>query len=71
MPIYEYICEECRNPFERIVLSKTERIACPKCGSERNIQRYSVVNTVAKGGDGANAVPMGGGCCGPGGCGCG
>ena len=29
MPIYEYICDECETQFERIVLNKTQEIACP------------------------------------------
>ena len=72
MPIYEYICQECQSPFERIVLNKTETVQCPKCGSERHTMRFSVVNTAVKGGDGGFAMGGGGGgCCGPSGCGCG
>ncbi len=70
MPIYEYICDECQNPFERIVLSKTEKISCPKCGSERSRLQFSVVNTAVKSGGGS--MPSMGGCgCTPSGCGCG
>ncbi len=76
MPIYEYVCEECHSPFEKIVLSKTESISCPKCGSDRHTMQFSVVNTSVKGGDGGSMSGFGtgsggGGCCNPGGCGCG
>jgi len=73
MPIYEYVCQECNRPFERIVLRQTEPISCPNCGSKRNTLQYSVVNTPNKSGNGG-ATSMsgsGGGCCGPSGCGCG
>ncbi len=42
MPIYEYLCDECKTPYEKLVLSKSEKIACPKCGSARKTQQLSV-----------------------------
>jgi putative FmdB family regulatory protein len=36
MPIYEYICEDCQTHFEKIVLNKTQEIACPKCAGKKN-----------------------------------
>ena len=41
MPIYEYLCEECQTQYEKLVLSKNEKIACPKCGSARKTQQLS------------------------------
>jgi putative FmdB family regulatory protein len=40
MPIYEFICERCRNNFELLAIKKddTVEIKCPNCGSE-NIER--------------------------------
>jgi putative FmdB family regulatory protein len=70
MPIYEYICDDCRNPFERIVLNKTEQIACPKCGSDKHTLQFSVVNTSIRG-NGGSMPSAGGGCCSSSGCGCG
>jgi len=32
---YEYICEDCQTHFEKIVLNKTQEIACPKCAGRR------------------------------------
>ena len=68
MPIYEYVCEDCKSPFERIVLKTTERVSCPKCGSARHNMRFSVVSTPQKAGNGD--VSAGSSCCASGGCGC-
>ena len=42
MPIYEYRCEECNEPFEVFVRSSSKQAdpdvaypPCPKCGSQR------------------------------------
>ena len=77
MPIYEYTCDECDTQFERIVLNKTQEIACPKCAGKRNSIQLSVFSAPNGGnGNGASARQSGpessggdGGCCG-GGCGC-
>lgn len=53
MPIYEYLCDECKTPYEKLVLSKSEKIACPKCGSARKTQQLSVF--AAHGGNGPSA----------------
>ena len=36
MPLYEFICEECGETFEELVLgaSKTSDVICPACTSE-------------------------------------
>ena len=41
MPIYEYVCDECETQFQRIVLNKTQEIACPKCGGQKNTRSSS------------------------------
>ena len=33
MPIYEYRCEDCEKPFEKLVRAFREEVACPECGS--------------------------------------
>ncbi|GAC1619936.1 MAG: hypothetical protein PVS2B2_05420 [Candidatus Acidiferrum sp.] len=72
MPIYEYVCDECQEQFEKIVLNKTQEIACPKCASRKNTIQLSVFSSAAGSGP-AKSSPSsgggGGGCCG-GGCGC-
>jgi putative FmdB family regulatory protein len=37
MPIYEYRCEECGEPFEVFVRSSLQQtdLACPKCGGRK------------------------------------
>ena len=36
MPIYEYHCDDCKEPFEVFVRSSSAMVKamCPKCGSE-------------------------------------
>lgn len=40
MPIFEFQCQECGNPFEELVFSSTviAELTCPSCGSE-NIRK--------------------------------
>ena len=74
MPIYEYVCEECGTKHEKIVLSKTQEIACPKCASKNNAIQLSVFSAPTSSGNGFSAESStsfsgGGGCCGRS-CGC-
>jgi len=73
MPIYEYVCEECKTQFEKIVINKHEPISCPKCASKKATIQLSVFATAAGNGSspsgGSSPASGGGGCCG-GGCGC-
>lgn len=66
MPIYEYICDECNEHFEKIVINKQQEICCPKCKSKKATIQLSVFATA---GSGDSSTPSGGGCCG-GGCAC-
>src|SRR2546427_11905288 len=74
MPIYEYICEDCQTHFEKIVLNKTQEIACPKCAGKRNAIQLSVFSAANGSSNGSTAKSFGGSssgggrCCG-GGCG--
>ncbi len=40
MPIFEYVCQECGNKFEKLILSSRRRKAlrCPSCGAE-NVEK--------------------------------
>ena len=73
MPIYEYVCDDCQTHFEKIVLNKTQEIACPKCAGNKNSIQLSVFSASnGSGNEAGKAAPSftgGGGCCG-GGCGC-
>jgi len=40
MPVYDYICNDCHKPFEKVLtLSEhDEPVTCPKCGS-KNVEQ--------------------------------
>ncbi len=83
MPIYEYICQDCGKHYEQIVLSPSQKVACPGCASERRTLQLSVFSAhTSSSGSSASARPNGGGAgtnqeafgggscaCGAGGCG--
>jgi len=76
MPIYEYICDDCKTQFEKIVINKQQEITCPKCASKKATIQLSVFATSNGSANGSSAKPStsfsgagGGSCCG-GGCGC-
>ena len=49
MPIYEYICDDCGQHYERIVLSRSTKIECPKCSSAKKTIQLSVFAAPANG----------------------
>lgn len=71
MPIYEYVCSDCKHEFELLVRHDTD-CACPQCQSRRLEKKLSVVAGHTAGG---KSLPMmeSGPCsrpgCPPGGCG--
>jgi putative FmdB family regulatory protein len=69
MPIYEYVCSECDEKFEKLVRAWGEAVACPACASASVEKRLSSFAFSA--GDGARSSGGGGCGCGRGGCGCG
>jgi putative FmdB family regulatory protein len=53
MPIYEYRCEECNEPFEVFVRSFSQQPdpACPRCGSrkaKKGVSMFGVAGTGSK-----------------------
>jgi putative FmdB family regulatory protein len=73
MPIYEYVCDDCGERYERIVMSQTQAITCPKCDSAKHTIQLSVFAAPANGNrSSANATASSGGSCGctPRSCGC-
>ncbi len=70
MPIYEYVCEACKGPFEKLILSKAEPVACPSCGSHRHTLQFSVVSTPGKNGVSDAGSAAGSCACTPTTCGC-
>jgi putative FmdB family regulatory protein len=47
MPIFEYICHECRHQFEALIYGK-EKAACPKCHATKLEPQLSVFAVSAK-----------------------
>ena len=72
MPIYEYVCPECRVRFDRLQPSGTSYAECPDCGmpSKKALSLFSAV--VSSDGGFAEPVAGIGGCggCAGGGCAC-
>lgn len=58
MPIYEYRCDDCQEPFELFVrsVSRPPKAVCPQCGSEHVEKAISTVSTLG-GKDAAFAAP--------------
>jgi putative FmdB family regulatory protein len=73
MPIFEYVCDDCGERYEKLVMSKSAKIACPKCESAKHTIQLSVFAAPANGtkasSGGSSEPSTGGGCCG-GACGC-
>ena len=42
MPIYEYICDDCGENYERIVMNDRTAVTCPKCESAKHTIKLSV-----------------------------
>jgi putative FmdB family regulatory protein len=53
MPIFEFVCTECDQPFEDLVFgSSTDGVLCPACGSDQVKKKMSTFSAKI-GGDGA------------------
>jgi putative FmdB family regulatory protein len=72
MPIYEYICNDCKIRYERIVMSQNQEIECPECASKRHTLQLSVFSAgKSANGSASDAPAFSGGCgCTPRTCGC-
>lgn len=48
MPIYEYVCQDCGEAYEKLVRSMTAKVevTCPKCGSHHAEKALSVFGAV-------------------------
>ena len=53
MPIYEYMCNHCKRPFEELVLSASTVVTCPRCNGKKIKRLMSVVNARSRGDGGA------------------
>ena len=69
MPIYEYSCRRCQHGFEKIVLSATDKVSCPKCESTAVEKQLSIFSSPGLRTE--QAASSAGGCaCTPQTCGC-
>ncbi len=55
MPIYEYVCQNCKAEFEAIrpMSEKDKKIACKKCGSKKTRRKLTAAAKSF-----ANALPV-------------
>jgi putative FmdB family regulatory protein len=42
MPIYEYICNDCSEDFDKLVMGSNPEISCPKCNSQNITKKFSL-----------------------------
>jgi putative FmdB family regulatory protein len=69
MPIYEYICQDCDEKYDKFVRSVTAKIElkCPRCGSPQAKKAFSLFSSARAGNlssgqvsdRAANCSPMG------------
>lgn len=51
MPVYEYVCKDCKQRFEAILTIKeheSKQVSCPRCNSrniEQDVAEFSVVTS--------------------------
>ena len=66
MPLYEFDCLACGQPFEKLVRSAAAitEVVCPTCGQRHIQKRFSTFAANIKGGHASSA---GGSTCAPGG----
>jgi len=41
VPVYEFICDDCRTEFEELVMSSSEEVPCPKCNGSHTTRLLS------------------------------
>lgn len=60
MPVYEFICRECKREFEEWVRTPelASEVVCPKCGGRKVERQLSVF--AARQGHGSPSIPTGG-----------
>jgi putative FmdB family regulatory protein len=69
MPIYEYTCQDCGAPFEKLVRSMTAQVEvkCPSCGSGLTKKGWSVFGTGKSNGEFGGLAASSASSCSPGG----
>ena len=64
MPIFEYVCTNCGERFEKLVLSskRARQLSCPSCGStevKKALSVFGVSGSTTTGGSADNCAPGG------------
>jgi len=64
MPVHDYLCEACGDPFEFLTLSRDEAVACSACGSDQ-VTRQVVSRIAVRGANQrrGNVVDLSSGAC--------
>ncbi|PKN08998.1 MAG: FmdB family transcriptional regulator [Deltaproteobacteria bacterium HGW-Deltaproteobacteria-8] len=57
MPIFEYVCQRCKNQFEELVFGQDEEAVCPSCGSTKTQKLMSCCRAKTGGPGGADDAP--------------
>jgi len=59
MPIYEYICNQCKKNFDYLLRNPNEEIFCPHCGSKDLKRKFSTFSfgTRDSGGEFKSSIP--------------
>lgn len=67
MPIYEYICQDCGEKYDKFVRSSLAKIElkCPKCGSTQAKKAFSVFGMSGAGSQSSQGVTSSAASCGP------
>jgi putative FmdB family regulatory protein len=67
MPIYEYICQDCGEKYEKFVRSSLAKIElkCPSCGSAQAKKAFSVFGTRSSGSQSLAGAASSAAACGP------
>lgn len=58
MPIFEYICKQCRHEFEALVRG-ADAVACPSCRSGELMRRLSLFSVGGRSAEAAAREPIG------------
>ncbi len=68
MPIYEFVCKDCKQPFEKLVRSASSatEVTCPTCGS-RDVQKELSVFAMKPSASSGGSLDYAASSCAPGG----